>query len=113
VVFGGWDRSVPSVSDPRNRHGEIPPGTSRRRVYILDEGEPADPIPVVCPGCRDVVSVDGHLDDVSPGDPISAFCPSCERAIEVAAPVGIEALDQRPDEVAPARTEFAASAPRA
>lgn len=82
-------------------------------MLSLDEGAADGSIPIVCPSCRDLVSVEGRLEDVSVGDPISAFCASCERTVEVAAPVGIEAVEARADTIAPALTEFAADAPQA
>jgi hypothetical protein len=79
----------------------------------LDEGAASRPVPIACPSCRDLVTLDGELEEVSPGDPISAFCSGCERTIEVAAPIGIDAVEERTDAVAPALTEFASGAPSA
>lgn len=79
----------------------------------LDEGAADRTVPIVCPSCRDLVTLEGELDGLSAGDPISAFCPACERTIEVAAPIGIDAFEERIDAVAPAMTEFASGAPSA
>lgn len=72
-----------------------------------------DSVPVVCPHCQDLVSVDGALGDVSAGDPIRAFCGGCERNVEVAAPAGIDAFDGDADAVADTLTEFPAGPPQA
>lgn len=78
----------------------------------MREGDLDGAVPIVCPSCRDLVSLTGALEDVDPGDPIRAFCPACERTVEVAAPAGIQAFRDEADAVAPAVTEFPTGPPR-
>lgn len=92
---------------------KYPLGCPVDRVLVLHKGAATGSVPIVCPTCRDLVSVNGEIEDVSPGEPITAFCSSCERNIEVAAPIGIDAFEKHTDAVAPVRTEFASGAPQA
>lgn len=78
----------------------------------MDEGTADGNVEVVCPSCGDLVAVNGELEDVSPGDPIHAFCASCEHNVEVAAPVGIDAVHGVVDAVTHAVTEFPSGNPQ-
>lgn len=79
----------------------------------LPKGAADGSVPIVCPDCRDLISVNGEASEVRPGDPIRAFCPDCERTVEVAAPEGIEAFASTVDAVASAISEFPPGAQRA